>query len=272
MKRTTLAGLLLLASGAAATARPATNDNTMKDTTEFHQIFPQGEANPPANAQYFIGQSYLAPLTRNGALNCPVYNVTFEPGCRNNWHSHTGGQLLLVTAGRGFYQERGQEARQLLPGDVVEIAPNVVHWHGAAPDSWFSHLAVECNPATNRNTWLEPVDDDAYRAATAPKPSQAKTDDGLPNPLAAFASSDPELSALAAGFACGETQQYGSLDRRTRVLVTLASVVALQSDELLAPLLDAALDAGIPPVEIRETVYQTIPYVGMAKGADAEPP
>lgn len=133
MKRTTLAGLLLLASGAAATARPATNDNTMKDTTEFHQIFPQGEANPPANAQYFIGQSYLAPLTRNGALNCPVYNVTFEPGCRNNWHSHTGGQLLLVTAGRGFYQERGQEARQLLPGDVVEIAPNVVHWHGAAP-------------------------------------------------------------------------------------------------------------------------------------------
>mgnify|MGYP000002234873 FL=1 len=269
MKRTTLAGLLLLASGAAATARPATNDITMKDTTEFHQIFPQGEANPPANAQYFIGQSYLAPLTRNGALNCPVYNVTFEPGCRNNWHSHTGGQLLLVTAGRGFYQERGQEARQLLPGDVVEIAPNVVHWHGAAPDSWFSHLAVECNPATNRNTWLEPVDDDAYRAATAPKPSQAKTDDGLPNPLAAFASSDPELSALAAGFACGETQQYGSLDRRTRLLVTLASVVALQSDELLAPLLDAALDAGIPPVEIRETVYQTIPYVGMAKGADA---
>ena len=84
MKRTTLAGLLLLASGAAATARPATNDTTMKDTTEFHQIFPQGEANPPANAQYFIGQSYLAPLTRNGALNCPVYNVTFEPGCRNN--------------------------------------------------------------------------------------------------------------------------------------------------------------------------------------------
>ena len=211
MKRTTLAGLLLLASGAAATARPATNDITMKDTTELHQIFPQGEANPPANAQYFIGQSYLAPLTRNGALNCPVYNVTFEPGCRNNWHSHTGGQLLLVTAGRGFYQERGQEARQLLPGDVVEIAPNVVHWHGAAPDSWFSHLAVECNPATNRNTWLEPVDDDAYRAATAPKPSQAKTDDGLPNPLAAFASSDPELSALAAGLACGETQQYLSL-------------------------------------------------------------
>lgn len=177
MKRTTLAGLLLLASGAAATARPATNDNTMKDTTEFHQIFPQGEANPPANAQYFIGQSYLAPLTRNGALNCPVYNVTFEPGCRNNWHSHTGGQLLLVTAGRGFYQERGQEARQLLPGDVVEIAPNVVHWHGAAPDSWFSHLAVECNPATNRNTWLEPVDDDAYQ--TIPYVGMAKGADAV---------------------------------------------------------------------------------------------
>ena len=81
MRRTALSGLRLLASGAAATARPATNDITVKDTTEFHRIFPQGEANPPANAQYFIGQSYLAPLTRNGALNSPVYNVTFEPGC-----------------------------------------------------------------------------------------------------------------------------------------------------------------------------------------------
>lgn len=81
MRRTALSGLRLLASGAAATARPATNDITVKDTTEFHRIFPQGKANPPANAQYFIGQSYLVPLTRNGALNSPVYNVSFEPGC-----------------------------------------------------------------------------------------------------------------------------------------------------------------------------------------------
>lgn len=93
--------------------------------------------------------------------------MTFEPGCRNNWHSHTGGQLLLVTAGRGYYQEKGEPARELRPGDVVEIPADVVHWHGAAPDSWFSHLAVECNPAANVNTWLEPVGDAEYEAATA---------------------------------------------------------------------------------------------------------
>ena len=76
-------------------------------------------------------------------------NVTFSPGCRNNWHSHTGGQLLIAVGGRGYYQKKGRPARALLPGDIVEIAPDVVHWHGAAPDSWFSHLAVACNPATN---------------------------------------------------------------------------------------------------------------------------
>lgn len=129
--------------------------------------FPVGGPNPPANAQFFIGQSYLAPLTQNKALNCPIYNVTFEPGCRNNWHKHTGGQILIAVGGKGYYQEKGKPARLLMPGDVVEIAPDVVHWHGAAPDSWFSHLAIECNPQTNRNTWLEPVDDTQYKEATA---------------------------------------------------------------------------------------------------------
>lgn len=131
--------------------------------------FPVGEKNPPVNAQYFIGQSYLAPLTQNKALNCPVYNVTFEPACRNNWHSHTGGQILIAVGGKGFYQEKGKPARLLQPGDVVEIAPDVIHWHGAAPDSWFSHLAIECNPQTNKNSWYEPVDDEQYTLATQQK-------------------------------------------------------------------------------------------------------
>lgn len=111
---------------------------------------------PEMFSKYFIGQAYLAPLTQNKALNCPISNVTFEPGCRNNWHSHTGGQILVVISGKGYYQARGEAARLLLPGDVVEIPANVEHWHGAAPDSWFSHLAIECNPETNKNTWLEP--------------------------------------------------------------------------------------------------------------------
>lgn len=141
------------------------NGNDM-EKSEFVQVFPQGEPLPEQFLQYFTGQAYLAPLCDDDELGQHVSNVTFEPACRNNWHSHTGGQLLICTAGRGFYQERGCKARELHPGDIVKIAPDVVHWHGAAPDSWFSHLAVECNAATNVNTWLEAVDDDQYAAAT----------------------------------------------------------------------------------------------------------
>lgn len=130
--------------------------------------FPLGDENT-GYAQYFSGKSWLAPLTQNKALGIPISNVTFEPGCRNNWHSHTGGQILIAVGGKGYYQEKGKPARQLNPGDVVEIAPDVVHWHGAAPDSWFAHLAIACNPQTNKNTWLEPVSDEEYENATAKK-------------------------------------------------------------------------------------------------------
>ena len=130
--------------------------------------FPVGEENT-GYAQYFSGRSWLAPLTRDKRLNVPVFNVTFERGCRNNWHKHTGGQMLIAVGGSGYYQERGKAARRLVPGDVVEIAPDVEHWHGAAPDSWFSHLAVECNPGSNKNTWLEAVNDADYKPATAEK-------------------------------------------------------------------------------------------------------
>ncbi len=126
--------------------------------------FPVGKENT-AFEQYFTGKSWLAPLIANKDLNVPMSNVTFEPGCRNNWHSHTGGQILIAVGGVGYYQERGKAARRLLPGDVVEIAPNVVHWHGAAPDNWFSHIAVECNPQTNKNTWYERVSDEDYTKA-----------------------------------------------------------------------------------------------------------
>ena len=159
--------LVLLSAALLAAGSPQAQENAMEKETTFRQIFPQGGKLPEQFAQYFIGQAYLCPITDNDTLGMHVSNVTFEPGCRNNWHSHRGGQLLLVTAGRGFYQEQGQPARALRPGDVVEIAPDVVHWHGAAPDSRFAHLAVECNPADNANTWLGPVDDAQYAAATA---------------------------------------------------------------------------------------------------------
>ena len=107
-----------------------------------------------------VGQSYLKMLTTEGVV---IGNVTFEPGCRNNWHiHHQGGQILLVTGGRGYYQEWGKPARELNAGDVVNIPPEVKHWHGAAPDSWFAHLAVEVPAAGVSNEWLEPVTDAEY--------------------------------------------------------------------------------------------------------------
>ena len=122
-------------------------------------IFPTGEKND-AFAAYFKGQSWLNMLTTEGVA---IGNVTFEPKCRNNWHiHHKGGQILLCTAGRGYYQEWGKPARELHPGDVVQIPPEVKHWHGAASDSWFAHLAVEV-PAEGKSTeWLEPVSDEEY--------------------------------------------------------------------------------------------------------------
>lgn len=126
--------------------------------------FPTGEENT-GFAKYFTGKSYLAPLTSNKDLNVPLANVTFEPGSRNNWHSHTGGQLLIVVGGEGLYQERGKSARHVKAGDIVEIAPNIEHWHGATANSWFSHLATNGSPALNENKWLEAVTDEDYKKA-----------------------------------------------------------------------------------------------------------
>lgn len=134
-----------------------------------NNMFPKGNPMPSTYSSYFTGKAYLAPLTSMGELGCPISNVTFEPKCRNNWHSHTGGQILIAVSGYGYYQERGKAARRLSAGDVVEIAPNVVHWHGAAPYSQFSHLAVACNVATNKNTWFEAVTDAEYNEATKTK-------------------------------------------------------------------------------------------------------
>ena len=127
-----------------------------KESLGAASVFPLGDPNT-AYAQYFIGNSYLAPLAG------PVSNVTFEPGCRNNWHvHHKTGQILLCTGGRGWYQEWGEPARELHPGDVVDIPAEVKHWHGAAKDSWFTHIALSVPVEGASNEWLEPVDDEQY--------------------------------------------------------------------------------------------------------------
>ena len=139
-----------------------TPELTEKDKYQNTIFFPIGQPND-AFAQYFIGQSYLAPVSSE---QVPIFNVTFEPGCRNNWHVHHadkgGGQMLICVGGRGFYQEWGKEAVEMTPGTVINIPANVKHWHGAAADSWFSHLAIDVAGENTSNEWLEPVSDEAY--------------------------------------------------------------------------------------------------------------
>ena len=129
---------------------------------EHLSVFPVGAKND-AYAQYFIGQSYLKMLSTE---QVGIANVTFEPRCRNNWHIHHadkgGGQILVVTAGKGWYQEYGKPARALQEGDVVNIPAGVKHWHGAQKDSWFQHLAIEVPAENGKTEWCEPVSDEEY--------------------------------------------------------------------------------------------------------------
>ncbi len=139
----------------------------ISDEKQFKKenVFGKGQPND-AFSQYFIGNSYLNPLTVPGKSPIFLANVTFEPGCRNNWHIHHaktgGGQILICAAGEGWYQEEGKKPQSLIPGTVIVIPANVKHWHGAKKDSWFSHIALDVPGEDSSNEWMEPVIDDEY--------------------------------------------------------------------------------------------------------------
>lgn len=139
-----------------------TKELSQKDIYANSIMFPIGNPNT-AYAKYFIGQSYLAPIS---TTQVKIFNVTFELKCRNNWHIHEakkgGGQMLIAIGGRGYFQEWGKEPIEMHPGDVINIPANVKHWHGAAPNSWFPHLAIEIDGEETSNKWLEPVSDEEY--------------------------------------------------------------------------------------------------------------
>ncbi len=136
-----------------------------KVTFDQENLFGQGEPNT-AYAKYFVGESFLNPLVDPKISSLFLANVTFEPGCRNNWHIHhsakNGGQVLVCIAGSGWYQEEGKEAVDLQPGTVIVIPSNVKHWHGAKAESWFSHIAIEVPGDDTSTEWCEPVSDEDY--------------------------------------------------------------------------------------------------------------
>ena len=143
---------------------------TNKDEFDKANKFGTGESND-AFAEYFVGQSFLQPIAQLDEAGWVIANVTFEPGCRNNWHVHHarrgGGQILMCTAGEGWYQEEGEAPVSMTEGSTVVIPPNVKHWHGAKADSWFSHIAISVPGDETSNEWLEPVSDEEYQSLTS---------------------------------------------------------------------------------------------------------
>ena len=202
----------------------------------FRQPYPLGDKlSPNPN---FTGEVWLAPLSKTKELNVPMANVTFEPGCRNSWHSHKGGQLLIATAGIGYYQEKGQPARRLFPGDIVEIAPDVEHWHGAAPDSWFAHIAITANPQDNAVVWLSPVSDAQYREATTEAENR-------------YAEANKVLTS------------------REQAIVAVASYTGKGDLEHLKSAFVQALEAGMTINEINEVLIHAYAYCGFPRSLRA---
>lgn len=202
----------------------------------FRQPYPLGDKlSPNPN---FTGEVWLAPLSEKEELNLPMANVTFEPGCRNSWHSHKAGQLLIATAGIGYYQEKGQPARRLFPGDIVEIAPGVEHWHGAVPDSWFAHIAITTNPQENATVWLSTVSNKQYEEAVN-----------------------------------GAETRYSEANRvlaeREQAIVTVASYTGKGDLENLKQAFVQALDAGMTVNEINEVVIHAYAYCGFPRSLRA---
>ena len=214
-------------------------------------VWPKGELNT-AYAQYFIGNSYLAPLdAENGG---PV-NVTFEPRCRNNWHiHHKSVQVLVCVAGYGWYVEEGREPVVLRPGVVVAIPAEAKHWHGAARDSWMQHITYMTNVEDSAsNEWLEPVTDAEY--------------DKLPASGQMLCVTDAEYMQRFDAFAFDEVveQVKTRLDDHTRYICYLATLLGCQGIDEYRELLPQALDKGVTPVEVKEIVYQATAYLGMGR-------
>lgn len=202
----------------------------------FRQPYPLGDKlSPNPN---FTGEVWLAPLSGKKELNVPMTNVTFEPGCRNSWHSHKAGQLLIATAGIGYYQEKGKPARRLFPGDIVEIAPGVVHWHGAATDSWFAHIAITANPQDNAAVWLSPVSDADYLEATT-----------------------------EAEYRYAEANKV--LTSREQAIVAVASYTGKGDLEHLKATFVRALEAGMTINEVNEVLIHAYAYCGFPRSLRA---
>lgn len=225
----------------------------------------------------FVGTVHLNMVVENkDNLNSSIGEVRFDAKARSNWHTHTCGQILIVTDGIGYYQEKGKPIQVIKNGDVVKIPKDVEHWHGASHTSSMKHLSIVPSLNTDVTTWLKPVTDKEYNTIFNVEKSKIElTDDAVknhdllwPNYISKAKQTDPELIEVFDNFAFDEVYKDSDIDLRTRILTTLASTIATQSLSEYKMFVNAALSNNVSPVEVKEVLYQAIPYVGIAKVLD----
>ncbi len=238
------------------------------------------EKGVPAPKEYFTGTVWVnMNITPEDDYNTLIGTVTFEPKGRTNWHSHTCGQILFVTHGIGYYQEKGGPIRVIREGDVVKIPKHIRHWHGASHNSAMAHIAIVPELDKDKTEWLQPVTDVEYNSHHTSDQKHSKeaqlTESAVkyheelwPHHKSKAKHTDPELIEVFDNFAFDEVIQYGNLDTTTRVMMILGSTIATQSLAEYRMFVHAALNVGVTPIEVKEILYQSVPYVGISKVVD----
>ncbi|WP_333660878.1 cupin domain-containing carboxymuconolactone decarboxylase family protein [Chishuiella changwenlii] len=231
-----------------------------------------------APKEWFTGTVWLNMNVKpEEEYNVNIGTVSFESKARTNWHSHTNGQILFVIEGIGYYQEEGKPIQLIQEGDVVKIPKNVKHWHGASHQKYMRHIAMITEVDTDKTEWFEPVNDKDYNAFKAPfyevenrlSPIAITNHEELwPEYISKVKETDPDLIEIFDNFAFDEVISHDKMDVKLRVLLIMASTIASQGLTEYKMFVHAALNVGVSPIEIKEVLYQSVPYVGITKVID----
>jgi 4-carboxymuconolactone decarboxylase len=269
-------GLLTAVLLIVGCGRSEKDGKTESMNNEMGSFLEKGERAPEEN---FIGTVWVnMNVTTDDGYNTIIGTVTFEPEARTNWHSHTSGQILMVTSGKGYYQEKGKPIQIIEEGDVVKVPKSVKHWHGASHEQAMTHIAIVTERDKDQTEWFEPVSDEEYNRVESTDHAQSKiqlSQTAIDNHKELWldyeskaAKTDPELIGIFDNWAFDEVTGFGDVDVKTRTMVILASNIASHALSEYKMYVTAALNVGVSPVEIKEILYQSVPYVGVAKVID----
>lgn len=269
MKPVLLLATLIFLSVASTKAQV---ENNIKKNT-MNSFIAKGNLAPKDN---FTETVYVnMNVTPQEGYNINMGTVTFEQKARTNWHSHTSGQILMVIEGIGYYQEKGKPIQLIQKGDVIKIPKSVLHWHGASYYNLMRHIALVPDTDKNKTEWFEPVSDADYNTNKPEKPSVDITktahknhEELWPDYISTAAKTDPDLIHVFDNFAFDQVIGHDKMDTKTRVIIIMASTIGSQALSEYRMFVNAALNVGVTPIEIKEVLYQSVPYVGISKVID----